>query len=395
MRAVIDSIRETVMVREIRRIIHDRNLFLIVLLAPVFYLFFYGTVYRNNVIHSLKLGVIDADHTSFSRLMLRQMKADPVLKIHPYATEPEAIEAIHRQRIDAYLIIPAKSEDRIKKGESITIPLADNSACMMVNNEASKRVNQIIQYLNTVIGAGNWMVQGANQKAAVSRALPITTQINPISNPGYGYANFILIGLFLLIIQQLLLMATAESMAKENQESTLPDLMAAAQNNPVRLIIGKSAPYLIFFGVYYIFTAAVVMPVMGLTMAADWLELILAMIPFLLVVIEIGFLIGSFFQNKIQALQILAITSVPVFLLCGFSWPFYTLPLVIKVISYTLPSYFIMASYQSMTLMGASVGHNLHYWLVLWVQAGIYGIILYRRLQFLRTDRVKKHGTDQ
>ena len=72
--------------------------------------------------------------------------------------------------------------------------------------------------------------KGMTQKTAIELVEPLSAEVHPIYNTTNCYGNFLLPGLFLLILQQTLLIGFGESIAKENEKNKFSALFAAGKN---------------------------------------------------------------------------------------------------------------------------------------------------------------------
>jgi ABC-2 type transport system permease protein len=253
----------------------------------------------------------------------------------------------------------------------------------MVNIEANKRLGTILQQLNYAVLVKYWLSHSLSKKVALSKVLPIRLNVHPVGNPQYSYGDFVITGLLILILQQLLLIGVAESIALEKEAGTIKNWFKTARQSIGRMIVGKGMIYLSFYFVYFLFVLAVVLPVFHIEAHGKWIGVIIISFFFFVTTFSMGVFFGSLFTKKIQALQVLSVTSVPIFLMTGYSWPFYMLPTVIKFLSYLLPTYWMLMPFQNVIRIGAPIGSQWSYLLVLIVQSLLYSAVAYWRIKKL------------
>ena len=384
-------IKQTVFFRETNRIIYDKNIFLLVLIAPVIYVFFYGSVFVNNTPHHLTVGIIDRDQSSLSMMLKQYCHADPILHIIPYQSVNDAKKDLELQKISAYMYIPNDFEKKIKRGGRSVYGLYVTTFNFMQANEVTKHLLQINGTIGAQIDAKFLLAKNYSKKQALKSGIPVRSDVNSLGNSVYGYGNFVLIGLFILILQQLMLLGISESVARERQDETFWDWYNHAGFNLFRMLTGKITPYLIFFMTYYIFYFTVPLYIFNLHQKANILHLILLAVPFLITISEMALLFGSFFKEKLQALQVLALTSVPFFLVCGYAWPFFNLHPALKILSFLFPTYFMMTAFQSMTQIGASLSDQIFNYSVLFLQSAFYCALVIWRYKTM----IKKEESNQ
>lgn len=362
--------------REWKILSKERTIYLIVLIAPVIYLFFYGFIYRHNTVTSVHIGVIDQDQTKFSRQYRQYLEADPVLKTHIIIQINEAQILLEQQKITGYIILPSHLEEYVKKGKQAVIPAYVNTSSFILANELNKRFVQINSTLSTGILMKGWQARGTPGSNAIREAIPVKVDISSIGNAGYSYGNFLLVGLFLLILHQLMLISLTESVALENEKGTRKSWFEASGRDTFNALSSKALPYYLLFQVYYLFVPTLPFRVFHIVQNAHFFELLLLGMLAFLVLGEIGLLLGSFFKTQLQALQFVAVMSVPIFLTCGFSWPIEQLPLMIQLFNYLLPTHFLLLPFQSMTQMGSSLQEQFPSIITLCAQAAIYFLLL-------------------
>lgn len=362
--------------REWHILANERAILLLVLIAPVIYLFFYGSIYRNDTVTKAAIVVIDRDQSEFSRLYCQYLEADPVLDCREQFDVGEAQSLLEQQKIAGYIILPAHLEENVKKGKQTTIPAYANAGSFILANELNKRFLQINQTLSTGVLLKSWQAKGLTREVALQQALPIQVVISSMGNFGYSYGNFLLVGLFILIIHQLMLISITESTALENEKGTISEWYAASGNHVLKALGGKILPYFLIFMVYYLFIPTFPFQSFHLEQHAHGMDLFLLGLPALLAVCELGVLLGSFMKTQLQALQFIALMSVPLFLVSGFSWPLEQMPFYLRWLNYLLPTHFLLLPFQSMTQLGSTLPEQLPSIMVLWIQVLIYFLLL-------------------
>jgi ABC-2 type transport system permease protein len=221
-----------------------------------------------------------------------------------------------------------------------------------------------------------WQAKGIPMNNALKQAIPIKVDISAIGNAGYGYGSFLLVGLFILILHQLMLISLCESVARENEMKTVNDWFNASGRKTLKALGNKVLPYFLIFIIYYLFVPTLPFQAFHLVQYGNFSSILLLGFSAFLVLGEIGLLLGSFFKSQLQALQFTAVMSIPLFLVSGFSWPIEQMPLSLQLLNYLLPTHFLLLPFQSITQLGSTTQEQLPSLLVLWIQAIIYFLLL-------------------
>ncbi len=370
-------------IREVKNCLNDRNLFLIALIAPVFYLFFYGSVYMHNVVIKLNVAVVDYDKTATSRHYSNFIEADKVIRLRYQDNTDNARLLVERGIIQGYIVIPQGLEKNLKTGRQTVLGLYANANSFLVSNELNKRFSEITESMNTGVMMKYWKAQGLSTKQAFGASMPIRIDISPLGNAAYGYSSFIYIAIFLLILHQLGIIVVSESLAKEKELHTIESWQSASGNNLPMMLISKTAPYLILNFLYYLMLVVIAYPIFHLQIQCPMWQLIILAIPFYLALNTFAWVLGSFFQNQLQAFQFIVVGSMPLIMISGYLWLPSALPMILKPLPYLLPTYPMMTMMQAMTQTEASLGQLWSFWLILWIQTagyGILGIYLWQRI---------------
>jgi ABC-2 type transport system permease protein len=172
-----------------------------------------------------------------------------------------------------------------------------------------------------------------------------------------SYGDYLIPAIIVLIIQQTLLIGLAESVAKENENNSLQEWFFESESKTLFAIAGKSFFYFVLYASYAFLFYTLNLAIFKINFLGNANALALLTLIFLLAVIFWTIFISSFFRRKIIALQFLTLTSYPIFLISGYSWPLSSMPLWLQVISYILPSTPYFAAFTRITQMGAQLNN--------------------------------------
>lgn len=187
----------------------------------------------------------------------------------------------------------------------------------------------------------------------------------------------------MLIIQQTLLLCIGMSTGNSRERycgSVIP--LHRWYKNPVHITIGKAMPYFMLYIVLAIYMFTVVTDLFTLPSLGHYETFIAFIIPFLLACIFLAMTLSMFIYRREDSILLLVFLSVPMLFLSGLSWPYASMPVFWKYVSYLFPSTFGMNGYVRISSMGASLNDIRTEYMALWIQAGVYFLLacwLYRR----------------
>lgn len=324
--------------REIRLIIPDRNLISVLLIAPIFYSFFYGSIYWNKVETNVPIVAIDQDQSSTSRKFIRMLDANQLISVSEDACDfNTAKNKIISGNAHAIIFIPKNFEAELKSGKGSDIKSFLNTSRFLISNDINKAVNEVSATLGAGIRLKYFQANGYNFEQAKELVEPLKVEIRPLFNFTESYGDFLIPSVLILILHQTLLLGLSESVAKEREQKTIKSLFALANNKVITAIIGKGLFYVALYSVYAMFFFSVNFYVFKLPFSGSIAAFIVSTLLMLAAVVFMSIFISSFFDRKIIAIQFLTLSSYPVFLISGYSWPFEVLPLPIRILSGLIP----------------------------------------------------------
>jgi len=344
----------SVLIRETNLIRRDINIIAVILLAPLFYSFFYGSIYFNKAEQDVPLIVVNRSRSSQSRAFIRDLDAHQLVRIVGSEASLEAartrMETLQAQGI---LFIPADFDKNLKSGKSAPINIYLNATRFLIANDINKAINEVVGTWSAGIRLRYFQSQGLSYNQALELAEPLRLEVHPLFNPGYTYGDFLIPGLLMLILQQTLLIGLSESISQERESNTLLSLYQTASKNLWTMIIGKGSYYFILYAAYALFSLIVFFSLFKLNIAGSISALMVLTILFLLSIIYLGFFVSSFFSKKLVSLQFFVFTSYPLFLLSGYTWPTFSMPDAVRWLANFFPSTPYLQAFVRVTQMGA------------------------------------------
>ncbi|HOP08362.1 MAG TPA: ABC transporter permease [candidate division Zixibacteria bacterium] len=346
--------------REVDIIRHDRNIIIVLFLAPVVYALFLGTILIQKVETDIPIVVVDNDHSEISRTLIRYLDSNRLLKVSEVSSDFEAARAnILKNEVQAIIYIPDDFGSVLKSGQAVDLAVYLNTARFLPSNDINKGVNEVALTMGAGIRLKYFQAQGINTEEATELVQPLRDDTRSLFNISESYGEFLLPGLLLLILQQTLLFGLALSIAREREQNTMKTLVDLAGGNSLTAILGKGAPYFILYASYTLFSLGVFFVLFHLSLLGSLSALAVLLILFLISIIAFTFCISSFLKKEIQALQFLVFTSMPLFLISGYSWPIWSMPRPLQVFTQLLPSTQPFLVFVRITQMGAGWGQVL------------------------------------
>lgn len=360
---------------EIRFILRDPGVILILFAAVILYSTLYSFVYKNEVVRNLPVAVIDSDFTPSSRAMVRSLNATQNLQV---AFRPgsmsEAEALLMRRKIYGIFFIPPHYEQQLLRGEQVVIPFyVDGGYFLMYRQIFSDAVGAIgtegakIELLQLLAG-------GASVPVAQTLREPVTLSVSTLYNRTLGYGTYLIPIVLIVILQQTLLMSLGLIGGTWRERGLYHQIRrAGADAMPlVWIVLVRAVPYLIAHSLSIAYLLLVHYPLFQLPSQGDGVHLIAILLPFLLATIFLGITLSTLFRYRENALLFLFSLSIPILMLSGWSVPDLCFPDWMRSLSKIFPSTPAIDAF--LRLQTAGVGFDKVHgpFLHLWVLAGIY-----------------------
>lgn len=278
--------------------------------------------------------VVDADHSALSRKLTVSLEGAQGLAIvgRP-ASLGEAFDQIREQQAEVLVYIPEDFSTRIKRGEQTALKVWVNTGNMYTYSVAYADLNQVVLDLDRHLGQDFLERRGLPPKSAAARVLPVAFVQRWLFAPTAGYGDFLVIGVLLLVVQQLVLLSLAYSLGwqHEDHEAAPPARLAYTE------LVGRSTVHLAFHvpGLTFI--------VLGICRVFGWpvqsqLAVWCLFVALAVTMVPPALLVAHLARDRYTGFQLLMFFSAPVLMMSGFSWPPAAMGEVIRAVSWIFPA---------------------------------------------------------
>ncbi len=340
---------------ELRLLFDDKGILLTVIVAPILYAFFIGSIYMDKEVSDIPLAVVDMDHSSLSRKVSQLVDSNEkvVVKGH-FSTMEEAMYYFNNLDVQGILLIPKDFQKKTMNLDGVKVELILNNTKFLTSNELNKGVQQV---LLTVAGGVRMQYFVSNKipvELAKQKAQPIIPVIKSIYNPTNNYGDYLLPILLILILQQTLIIGFGQSAVHEYKHGLLTDLGNVSFQDFIKIFSVKSFYYIILYAVYFFIFFKLIFSHYNLTFKGPLLLHIILGIIFLMVVVLYVIFLTSFFRTSIGWTEVMAFSTYPLFLVSGYSWPIEAMPKFLQFFTNLLPATPYYKMFNMVSVQGAS-----------------------------------------
>jgi len=296
-------------------------------------------VYANRTPRQLRTGVLDQDHTTLSRTLVRDFMAAPALAVEQYQDLSSLRKDLRAGRVRAGIVIPDGTDEAVREGRTARIPLLRDATRTMPTTQIFTAVSTVISTEATRLSAARLMRAGMPGSAAREIALALRIDGRPLGNPWMDYLRSFSPVLLPMFLQMALMIAGG---------ACATHLRRLRRRFQIGRVLAWAIPMALLGGGIEMFLADTVFS--GLCAAGATAALCLASG-------LVGLGLGRILNDTQRAVQLLLVVNTPAFILSGFSFPEWAMPRLMEIVTRPLP-FSLWLDFQLAT-SGAPDGHLL------------------------------------
>ena len=363
--------------REMKTIFTDSGVLLILIIAGLGYPLLYSTVYLNESVDEIPVGIIDESGTSYSRRFASKIDATREITLESCVNMDDAISRMKRRQIHGIIVIPKDFSKDIQTGKQTTVSLYINMATFFIYKNIALACNYVMLDEDKNISIARLQADGLTEQEALTSAEPLRNKMNILFNEGNGFASFFVPGVLVLIIHQLLFLGigmVSGTRREENANHKLSAEESPSKKKVQRYIWGQGFAYFLIYLVIGSYILILVPRIFGLPHYASAWDIYRLMVPFLLATIFFSQTCAVFIRNRETGMVMFLFFSVILLFLSGLTWPVSSFPAFWKYFSYIFPGTFGVQGYVKLNCMGADFAVIRPEFISLWTQTIFYFI---------------------
>lgn len=364
-----------VWLHEMRDMFKDEGALLFVILLPLAYPLLYSWIYNNEVVREVPVAVVDNSHSQMSREFVRHVDASPDVRVAAWSNNlEEASRLVARQEVYGIILLPEDFDRQLGRMQQTHVSVYCNMGLMLT-------YKAIFQTCSAVAADMNSHIQIALSGNPTTREDQLTThpmQVSdvPIFNNTGGYGNFILPGVLVLIIQQVMLLGIGIAYGTSYEKRRFARLtpMYERRFGLARIMIGRTMGFFVLFLLIAAWVLLAVPRMFHFVQMLHFSDFLLFVVPYLLACVFFATTFSFFIRQRENVMLLVVFTSVPFLFMSGVSWPKSNIPEVWQWFSWLFPSTFGIQGFIKMNTMGGVFGDIIPEIKGLWIQTVIYGV---------------------
>jgi ABC-2 type transport system permease protein len=346
MRAAIARVRHLV-TKELIELRSDPRLFGIVIMAPIIQLLVLGYAATTDV-KDIPLLVVDGDRSSSSRELIQRFDASANFYIVDVVTGDREIQD-HLEHGTAWmaLSIPAGFGEELASGRpDIVQVIADGTD--------SNSTGVAMGYARSIVAEYS-AERTAERLPGGRRVAPIDADIRVWFNPRLESREFMVPGIFALLLLVVTTNLSAMAIVREREIGTLEQLNVTPLAR-WELIVGKLLPYALIGLIDVVLVTLVAVYWFAVPLRGSFALLFGCSLMYLLSTLGLGLFISTISQTQQQASMTATFFFLtPMIYLSGFTFPIENMPEWIQYVTYLIPLRYFLVIVRGIFLKGVGV----------------------------------------
>ncbi|MFT5727373.1 MAG: ABC-2 type transport system permease protein [Desulforhopalus sp.] len=373
--------------KELVAIFGNPAILLTVFGGVIFYSFLYPLPYAKQIPRELKVVVVNLDNSQMSRSLERMVDASPQVQLSGRAhSMAEAQRMFVEDSLAGIMLIPENFYRDLLQNKRPTLSFAGDASYFLVYGTVLEGMAGAGQTLAAQVKVTRMVMSGQSMALASEQYSAIKLNIFSAFNETLGYVNYVIPAIFILILHQTLLMGAGILGGGQNEDLVAEKgddywLRAAAW----KLLLIRASLFVAIYWLLCMYYFGFTFSFYGISHLADFSQLNLLILPFLLSSSFLGILLGLILPRRELATLLVLLSSMPLIFASGFIWPVSAVPEGLVQVLQFIPVIPAMNAFLRLNQMGAEFVDIMVYWKQLWSCAGGYGLLCW--LLLLR----KKH----
>jgi ABC-2 type transport system permease protein len=347
--------------KEFLHLVRDRRTLAFLILMPSVLTVIFGYAIGSPRVTGIPTRVVDQDGGRIAEEYVEAMEGSITFKPQVVANATEADvaaaeEALHRDEISAFVVIPKDLSDTIEAGGSGSVRAVVDASDTFTAPSVLRELGSTTVQQNAFVAADRLRRDSrANDiEDGLRKVSPIELVTEMRFNPELKSQNFVMPGVIGLILQLLTVIVMATSIARERERGTMEQL-AVTPLTPAQIFIGKLLPYFLLALLDTINVMLLARLLFGVSLGGHYTVVCALVVAFILGSLGVGQLISVVSKNQSQAVQLAVFYILPAFVLSGAFTPIETQPEAVRPIAYTFPLTYFCRGFRAALLRQATL----------------------------------------
>ncbi len=305
---------------------------------PILIIFFFTSLMNEGQPVEMPVGVVDQDNTATSRKLIRNLDAFQMTHVVAhYANMNDARQAIQRNEIYAFLLIPKGTTDGLLSSRQPKISFYYSSVSLMAGSMLFKDLKTIAMLGSASVASAKLSAVGKTDREIRTFLQPIVVDLHMINNPWGNYNVYLSTTMIPGVILLFVFLITAYSIGTELKFKESKKWLAMADNNIYVAMAGKILPQtLIFLTIFYLFEFYIYY-VLGFPHAGGVGSILLLGLLSILAAQGFGIFIFGLVPSLRMSMSVCSLWGVLSFTTSGATYPLFSMSSMIEAAAQLFP----------------------------------------------------------
>ncbi len=327
--------------KEIRQILRNKQLLVILIFPPTIQLLIYGFALNPDV-HHLQLGIVDYAQSAESRSLVSAFTENQIFDVALTTFDEKVLaQQVEAGKLTVGLVIPPDFTRSLTNGDPTTIQVFIDGVDANTAGIASGYLNQMVQ-------------QFSLQTLTPNLTVPIATQVIFFYNPGLTSSWFFVPGVMGLVLTLIGSIVSAIVVVKEKDVGTLEQLLmtpAAAWE----ILLAKVVPLFVLLLGDVLLALLIGRGVFAVPFRGSFPLFMVLSGLYMFVGIGVGILLATLCQSQQQVVLTTFFINLPMVQLSGAIAPIETMPPFFQALSFLNPLRHYIAIVRGILLKGVGL----------------------------------------
>jgi ABC-2 type transport system permease protein len=296
-----------------------------VFVIPITCSFILGYEMQGHQIKNIPTVVVDHDNSSFSQMLVKEIKNNEIFNITNYSNNDYDVEKlIEDNKVRVGVIIPKSFSKDLSSGNAPKVLVFYDGSQMSITSAAKSRMDEVLLTVKT--GYLQQIMQGklgVMPEVSKNNVLPMYFSYRLLNNPTRDYTNFLNPGMLVSVIQVCLVMLGVDIVKKKEK---------------LYLWLWLKTIFWGFVGtVSTLLTLGIQIKYFGVPFRGTSKGAIILTLLYCIAIVSYGVLVRLIVTEKILSIQLAAVSVLPTSILGGYTFPLLAMPEFFQKFSKILP----------------------------------------------------------
>ncbi|MGI2197358.1 ABC transporter permease [Shewanella baltica] len=305
----------------------------------------------------LPVAIVDQDHSQLSRMLTRQLKANPVTDPQNFTDLAAAVSAMQQAKVYAIVVFPYDMKKDLLTGHKPTIDVRYNSQFLLVGKLLSSQIQLSLGDGLLQVAGLKQLANGTPKSQVAVNLSPIKSQTTALFNRNNNYIGFLVPPVLVALWQLLSMLVMANSLNRELHLAPMIQVNGISNTLTEHFwpkVLAKVALFTPILMLQGGFILAWLYLYLALPMAGSLALLLLAQLVMLLAVWSLVLLIFVVMRDSARVISFCTALFAPAFAFMGITFPTHDMPQLAQWWRLIMPSSHYIESHVSVVSYGAA-----------------------------------------